>query len=81
VHAAITALASIPDKRWLLWLYERLPGAGTICEAAYGVIARHRSFAFEVTRLLWGIPVRPEAYNVTWHGSLREVPRLYRSET
>jgi len=52
-YAAFTALASLPDKRWLLWLYEHLPGAGTLCEAAYGVIARHRSFALDVTRLLW----------------------------
>lgn len=64
-HAALTALASVPDKSWPLWLYERLPGGGAICEAAYGVIARHRSFAFHVTRLLWGIPVRLETYHIT----------------
>src|SRR3974390_2571810 len=39
-HAVFTALASIPDKRWLLWIYERIPGTRTICEGAYGGIAR-----------------------------------------
>jgi len=76
-YAALTALASIPDKRRLLWVYERLPGAGTLCEAAYSLIARHRSFAFQVTRLLWGIPVRPETYHVTSLLFLRLLGAIY----
>lgn len=76
-HAAFTALASIPDKRWLLWSYEHLAGAGTICEAVYGVIARHRSFALRVTRLLWGIPVRAETYNITSWLFLRLLGAIY----
>ncbi|HEV2732875.1 MAG TPA: lipase maturation factor family protein [Terriglobales bacterium] len=76
-YAAFTALATRPDKRWLLWLYERLPGTGTVCEAVYGVIARHRSFAFQVTRLLWGIPVRPETYHVTSWLFLRLLGAIY----
>ena len=65
VRALVTALASVPGKRWPLWLYEHVPGAGTVSEALYGVIARHRWLAFHATRLLWGIPVRPETYDVT----------------
>jgi len=76
-HAVITALASIPDKRWLLWFYERIPGTRTICEGAYGGIARHRSFALRLTRLLWGIPVRPETYNVTSWLFLRLLGTIY----
>ena len=64
-HAVFTTLASVPGKRWPLWLYERIPRAGTVSEAMYGAIARHRSFAFQVTRVLWGIPVRRETYNLT----------------
>jgi lipase maturation factor 1 len=76
-YAALTALASIPDKRRLLWVYERLPGAGSLCEVAYSLIARHRSFAFQVTRLLWGIPVRPETYHVTSLLFLRLLGAIY----
>jgi lipase maturation factor 1 len=76
-HAAFTALASLPGKRWLLWLYESLPGTGTFCEAVYGVIARHRSFAFQLTRLLWGIPVRPETYHITNWLFLRLLGAIY----
>ena len=76
-HAVFTALASVPGKRLPLWLYERIPGAGTVSEAMYGVIARHRSFAFQVTRVLWGIPVRPETYNVTSWLFLRLLGAIY----
>jgi predicted DCC family thiol-disulfide oxidoreductase YuxK len=39
-HAVSTALTSVPGKRLPLWLYERIPGAGTVSEAMYGVAAR-----------------------------------------
>jgi predicted DCC family thiol-disulfide oxidoreductase YuxK len=76
-HAVFTVLASFPDKRWLLWVYEHLPGADTLCEAAYRLIARHRSFAYHVTRLMWGSPVRPETYHVTSWLFLRLLGAIY----
>ena len=41
------------------------------------MIARHRSFAFQVTRLLWGNPVRPETYQVTTWLFLRLLGAIY----
>lgn len=76
-RAVFTALASLPDRRWLLWIYDRLPGVGIVCETAYGVIARHRSFAFQATRLLWGIPLSPETYHVTSWLFLRLLGAIY----
>ena len=76
-YAVFTVLAFLPDKRWPLWLYDHLPGAGIVCEAVYGVIARHRSFAFHMTRLLWGTPARPETYNVTSWLFLRLLGAIY----
>lgn len=76
-HAAFTALASVPDKRRILWMYERLPGAAALCEAGYGVIARHRSLAYWVTRVLWGIPLRPETYELTTWLFLRLLGAIY----
>ena len=76
-YAVFTVLASLPDRRWLLWVYERLPGASALCEAAYGLISRHRSFALHVTRLMWGVPVRPETYHVTSWLFLRLLGAIY----
>ena len=64
-HAVFVALAAVPNKRWMLWSYDRVPGVGPLCEAAYRTIANHRSVTYWVTRLLWGIPLRPETYHVT----------------
>ena len=41
-HAVFTALASVPDRRWMLWSYDRVPGVGPLCEAAYRTIANWR---------------------------------------
>jgi lipase maturation factor 1 len=32
-HAVFTVLASMPDRRWMLRLYERLPGVAALCDA------------------------------------------------
>ena len=71
------AQAGYRGARPLLWLYERVPGAGVVCETVYGVIARHRSFAFQVTRLLWGIPVPVETYYITSRLFLRLLGAIY----
>ena len=76
-HAVFTALANVPGRRWMLWSYERLPGVAVFCEAAYRTIAAHRSVAYWVTRLLWGVPVRRETYHVTGWLFLRLLGAIY----
>ena len=76
-HAVFTALASVPNKRWMLWLYDRVPGVGTLCEAAYLTIAKHRLVAYWVMRLLWGTPLRSETYHVTSWLFLRLLGAIY----
>ena len=76
-HAVFTTLAALPKRRWVLWLYERLPGVATLCEAAYQTIAAHRSAGYWVTRQLWGIPVRTESYHVTGWLFLRLLGAIY----
>jgi predicted DCC family thiol-disulfide oxidoreductase YuxK len=76
-YAVFTALASLRDKSWLLWLYEHLPCANAVCEAVYGVVSRHRWFALQTTRLLWGIPLVPETYQVTSWLFLRWLGAIY----
>src|SRR5713101_8023355 len=76
-HAVFTALAVLPNKRWMLWSYDRVPGVGTLCEAAYRTTANHRSVAYWVTRMLWGTPLRPETYHVTSWLFLRLLGAVY----
>lgn len=76
-YAIFTALACLRDRRWLLWLYEHLPGANAVCEAVYGALSRHRWFALQTTRLLWGIPLLPETYQVTSWLFLRWLGAIY----
>jgi predicted DCC family thiol-disulfide oxidoreductase YuxK len=76
-HAAFTALAFAPGKRWMLWTYENVPGVSALTEAAYRVIARHRTIGLQVTRLLWGVPVLPETYRGTSWLFLRLLGAIY----
>jgi lipase maturation factor 1 len=76
-HAVFTTLATLPGKRWTLKLYDRVPGFAPLSEAAYRTIAKHRSVAYRITRLLWGIPVRPETYRLTSWLFLRLLGAIY----
>ncbi len=76
-HAVCTALASLPNKRWMLWSYDRVPGVAPLCEAAYRTIASRRSFAYWLTRVLWGTPLRAETYHVTSWLFLRLLGAIY----
>lgn len=62
-HAVFRLLALLPGRNSWLRLYEHVPGVALVSEAAYRVIAQHRSFAYQVTKILWGIPVAPETFN------------------
>jgi predicted DCC family thiol-disulfide oxidoreductase YuxK len=58
--AVVRALAEVPGRGHWLAIYERVPGARAVTEAAYRFIAGHRDIAFRVTRILWGhVPERP----------------------
>jgi len=60
-HAVLRSLAEAPGRRWPLALYSRVPGAAPVSELLYRLVARRRSEASAVTRLLWGDRVeRPE---------------------
>jgi len=66
--AATFRLARYAPSRGLYWwLYENLPGFAPASEAAYTFLSRRRGLLAAVTRLLWGIPLEPERYNlVSW---------------
>ncbi|MFP4473451.1 MAG: thiol-disulfide oxidoreductase DCC family protein [Candidatus Omnitrophota bacterium] len=41
-RAVLESLSSAGRWRWLLWMYERVPLFGRVCEWVYRLIARHR---------------------------------------
>jgi len=57
-HAVFTALATAPEKRWMLRVYEKVPPFAVVAEAVYAVCAWNRSLSYWMTKLLWGIPIQ-----------------------
>jgi lipase maturation factor 1 len=76
-HAVCSALESTPGKGWMLELYSRIPGVRPISETAYRAVARHRSLAYRVTKLLWGIPLEPAAARLSTWLFLRLLGAIY----
>jgi predicted DCC family thiol-disulfide oxidoreductase YuxK len=76
-HAVFQLVALVPGKTSLLWLYERVPGFAPVAESVYALIARHRSFANEVTKYLWGVPLGRETFNYSSWIFLRLLGLIY----
>ncbi|MFZ0588982.1 MAG: lipase maturation factor family protein [Bryobacteraceae bacterium] len=64
-EAIFEALALSPRHAWWLAIYKGLPPFKSAAEFAYGIVARHRSAAFHLTRILFGSRIRPLAYQLT----------------
>lgn len=47
---------------WPLAAFQRIPGFALVTETAYGFIARHRSFSYWMTRILWGRVIEPASH-------------------
>jgi predicted DCC family thiol-disulfide oxidoreductase YuxK len=66
-HAVFETLAVDPSRRWLLSLYQHLPGFAALTEAGYRFVAGHRSFLYRVTQLLFGRTIDPLRFDlVQW---------------
>ena len=76
-HAVFSLLALVPGKSWMLWLYVQIPGFAWIAEMVYGVVARHRSFCFWATRVLWGVPIEVESFGIASWLFLRALGAVY----
>lgn len=66
-EAVFRALAHGGHRRWVLGLYQRLPGFTSAAEWFYRFIAGHRRFFSTVTRWCWGKqPTRPTFFLTRW---------------
>ena len=56
-HAVLRALATVPEKRWMLRAYRKVPGAAIFAELLYMLVAGNRGFFSLLTRLFFGAPL------------------------
>ena len=52
-RAVFYVLASVPEKRWMLWAYTKIPGAALFLEFTYKFVAANRGFFSFITRLFF----------------------------
>ena len=52
-RAVFRTLASVPEKRWMLWAYTKIPGAALFSELAYKAVAANRGFFSFLTWLFF----------------------------
>src|SRR3984885_5580031 len=58
-RAVFVTLTRAPGMAWLLWIYHHVPGFAPATEAAYRLIAGHRTVFYHLTRLTFGKRVLP----------------------
>ena len=61
-EAVFRTLACAPERRWMLSVYRRVPGARLVSEAAYRMVEGHRGSFSWLTRLGWGGNAEPPSY-------------------
>ncbi len=76
-RAVFTTLTYAPGMAWLLWIYDHVPGFATVTEAAYKLIAAHRTFFYHVTRLSFGRRISPLRYGGVEWAFLRILAAIY----
>ncbi len=64
-EAVFRALALAPDKRWLLWAYEHVPGWRHASECVYRVVARHRTLASRILTWTVGRDITPPTWRLS----------------
>jgi predicted DCC family thiol-disulfide oxidoreductase YuxK len=66
-RAVFTTLTYAPGWAWLLWVYQHVPAFAPVTEAAYRLVAAHRTFFYHLTRLTFGRNISPLRYaGVEW---------------
>ena len=76
-EAVLRTLATVPGKRWLLWLYLWMPLFGRVARWSYRLIARHRGGFGTLTTLLWGRSVEPSTFQLSRRVFVRFMGLVY----
>jgi predicted DCC family thiol-disulfide oxidoreductase YuxK len=76
-EAVFRSLALAGQKRYLLWLYEKVPLFGDLTEDIYRLIARNRDPIDTLDRIIVGVETRPATYVLTRALFLRLLGVIY----
>ncbi len=76
-EAVLRALAAAPGGGRSLRLYRSLPGAAALLDAAYRIVAGHRTFFSRAARLLWGGEAGRSTYRIARCLILRLLGAVY----
>ncbi len=76
-RAVFMTLTYAPGLAWLFWIYKNVPGFAPATEAAYRLIAAHRTFFYHLTRLTFGKRVLPWKFAKTEWLFLRLLAAIY----
>jgi predicted DCC family thiol-disulfide oxidoreductase YuxK len=76
-EAVFRSLGFNPRWGWPLALYQSLPGVAPVSEAAYRLVARHRTAFSWLTRMLWGVDTDPPSYRLVLELFLRGLGLIY----
>jgi predicted DCC family thiol-disulfide oxidoreductase YuxK len=60
-EAVFRTLATVPEHRWPLAIYEHVPGAKLASESFYRLVADNRNFFSRLTTAFWGRDARPNS--------------------
>jgi lipase maturation factor 1 len=76
-EAVFRALAYVPERRWMLAAYHRVPGARFVSEAGYRFVADHRGLFSKLTHIVVGPNPEPPSYVLTRWVFLRLLGLVY----
>jgi predicted DCC family thiol-disulfide oxidoreductase YuxK len=76
-EAVFRALACVPEHRWALTAYRRVPGVRPVSDAFYRLVAGHRGFFSRLTRFGWGRDPRPSSHILSRWTFLRLLGLVY----
>lgn len=75
--AAVRALAVAPQKKWLRWVFEKIPLVEVAAERVYGFVARNRRMLSGATRWLTGSSMEAPTYVLTRSIFLKSLGVIY----
>lgn len=76
-EAVFQTLAHAPGKRWMMGIYQNLPGVRFLTEWSYRLVARNRVLFSKLTHFLWGECLEPPTYFISSRLFLRLLGLIY----
>ncbi len=76
-EAVFRSLATAPSYGWLLWIYSHFPGARTVAECFYDLVAKNRTLFSKISYFFWGDHVGRSTYLISGSFFIRFIGLIY----